>query len=231
MTQWPAPRPLLLFLNKVIMRQLTIVDQFLTHVDMAVRTLFPPKQRPCNRTSPAQTATTPSLNVDETRHVAGLMRVNHAGEVCAQALYQGQALTAQLTTVKAQMMAAAADEIDHLAWCEQRLSELNSQPSMLNVLWYSGSFMLGAMAGLAGDRWSLGFVAETERQVAAHLQRHLQDIPAQDMKTRAILTQMKTDEAHHAEVAHDAGAADLPVFVKNLMNGVSKLLTFSSYRI
>ncbi len=213
------------------MRQLTIVDQLLCHVDMAVRTLLPPKQRGCNRISPGQAATTPSLSADEQRHVAGLMRVNHAGEVCAQALYQGQALTAQLTTVKEQMMDAAAEEIDHLAWCEQRLYELNSQPSRLNAFWYSGSFMLGALAGLAGDRWSLGFVAETERQVAAHLQRHLHDIPVQDMKTRAILTQMQEDEAHHAEVAHAAGAADLPVFVKDLMSGVSRLLTHSSYHI
>lgn len=213
------------------MRHLTIVDQFICHVDMAVRTLLPPKQRSCNRVNPGQVAITSPLNADEMRHVAGLMRVNHAGEVCAQALYQGQALTAQLTSVKEQMMEAAAEEIDHLAWCEQRLEELNSHTSRLNVLWYSGSFMLGALAGLAGDRWSLGFVAETERQVAAHLQRHLHDVPEKDMRTRAILTQMHQDEAHHAEVAHAAGAADLPDFVKSLMSGVSKLLTHSSYRI
>ena len=213
------------------MRQLTIIDKLLCHVDMAMRTLLPPKQRGSTRISPAHAVITPSLNADEKRHVAGLMRVNHAGEVCAQALYQGQALTAQLSTVKEQMIEAAAEEIDHLAWCEQRLCELNSQPSRLNVFWYSGSLMLGALAGLAGDRWSLGFVAETEHQVAAHLQRHLQDIPVQDMKTRAILTQMHEDEAHHAEVAHAAGAAELPVFVKGLMGVISKCLTHSSYHI
>lgn len=213
------------------MRQLTLVDQFICHVDMAIRTILPPKQRGCRRVNPAQDQTSPSLNANERRHVAGLMRVNHAGEVCAQALYQGQALTAQLTRVKEQMMNAADEEIDHLAWCEQRLSELNSQPSKLNAFWYGGSFLLGALAGLAGDRWSLGFVAETERQVAAHLQRHLQDIPVRDMKTRAILTQMHEDEAHHADVAQTAGAADLPVMVKRLMWVVSKLLTQTSYHI
>lgn len=213
------------------MRHLTRVDQLLCHIDMAVRTLLPPKQRSCKRLNPGQVVAEPALNADEQRHVAGLMRVNHAGEVCAQALYQGQALTAQLTAVKEQMRDAAAEEIDHLAWCEQRLHELDSQPSRLNAFWYSGSFMLGALAGLAGDRWSLGFVAETERQVAAHLQKHLQDIPVQDLKTQAILTQMHEDEAHHAEVAHAAGAAELPVFVRHLMSGISRLLTHSSYHI
>jgi len=213
------------------MRQINTLDQLLCQVDTALRTLFPPQLRGSNRTNPGLAVTTAPMSQEETRHVAGLMRVNHAGEVCAQALYQGQALTAQLTTVKAQMMNAAAEEVDHLAWCEQRLRELNSTPSKLNPLWYSGSFMLGALAGLAGDRWSLGFVAETERQVSAHLQQHLQKIPAQDMKTKAILTQMHEDEAHHAEVAHMAGAAVLPDFVKQMMKGVSTLLTKSSYYI
>lgn len=213
------------------MRHLTIVDQLLCQIDVAIRTLLPPDQRGSNRINPGQSEKSAPMSREETRHVAGLMRVNHAGEVCAQALYQGQALTAQLTTVKEQMMEAAAEEVDHLAWCEQRLQELDSQPSKLNALWYSGSFMLGAIAGLAGDRWSLGFVAETERQVAAHLEQHLLKIPAQDMKTRAILTQMHQDEAHHAEVAHTAGAADLPVFIQDAMKGVSKLLTCSSYYI
>ena len=213
------------------MRQFSLVDQVLCHVDVALRTILPPKQRSCHRANPGDAEIMPFLNPDEQRHVAGLMRVNHAGEVCAQALYQGQGLTAQLTQVKQQMVDAAAEEIDHLAWCEQRLSELNSQPSKLNAFWYGGSFLLGALAGLAGDKWSLGFVAETERQVSAHLQRHLQNIPAHDMKTRAILTQMDKDEVHHATVAQKAGAAELPVVVKRLMHCVSKLLTQSSYRI
>jgi ubiquinone biosynthesis monooxygenase Coq7 len=213
------------------MRQLTFIDRLLFQVDSAVRTIFPPEHRQCQRENPARDLDAVEMDADEMRHVAGLMRVNHAGEVCAQALYQGQACTARLTTTRAQMQQAAEEEIDHLAWCEQRLQELDSQPSQLNVLWYGGSFLLGAIAGLAGDRWSLGFVAETERQVTAHLQRHLEKIPQQDLKTRAILTQMQVDEAHHAELAHAAGAAMLPDFVKSLMNGVSKLLTFGSYRI
>ena len=213
------------------MRQLTIVDQLFCQIDTALRTLLPPKQRGSKRINPGANEPISPMSQDEKRHVAGLMRVNHAGEVCAQALYQGQALTAELTTVKAQMMEAAAEEVDHLAWCEKRLRELGSEPSCLNPLWYSGSFMLGAIAGWAGDRWSLGFVAETERQVAAHLQQHLSKIPPQDMKTRAILTQMQTDEAHHADVAHTAGAAELPVFIKQMMSSVSRLLTHSSYYI
>lgn len=213
------------------MRQLTIIDQLLHQVDAALRTLIPPQQRTSTRINPGQAATSASMNPKETQHIAGLMRVNHAGEVCAQALYQGQALTAQLTTVKAQMIEAAAEEVEHLAWCEQRLYELGSAPSKLNALWYSGSFILGALAGLAGDRWSLGFVAETERQVAAHLKQHLNKIPPYDMKTRAILTQMHIDEAQHAETAQAAGAADLPVVVKQMMACVSKLMTHSSYYI
>lgn len=211
------------------MRELNSIDQIICQIDTALRTLIPPQNRSSNRANPAQNAISQPMNADEKRHVAGLMRVNHAGEVCAQALYQGQALTAQLTEIKTQMMDAAAEEVDHLAWCEQRLRELDNEPSRLNALWYSGSFILGALAGLAGDRWSLGFVAETERQVAAHLEQHLQKIPANDLKTKAILTQMHVDEAHHAEVAHTAGAAELPMLIKQVMAGVSKLLTHSSY--
>jgi ubiquinone biosynthesis monooxygenase Coq7 len=157
------------------------------------------------------------------------MRVNHAGEVCAQALYQGQALTAQLTHIKKQMMDAALEETDHLAWCEARLYELDSQPSRLTVFWYSGSIVLGALAGWAGDKISLGFVAETERQVSAHLQNHLQSLPVDDKKTRLILKQMKEDEEHHAQTAIEAGAIELPSVVKQLMSLVSKVMTKSSY--
>ena len=213
------------------MRQLNALDQLVCQIDTALRTLLPPRQRGSNRVNPSHATTSAPMNKDETRHVAGLMRVNHSGEVCAQALYQGQALTAKLTSVKAQMMESAAEEVDHLAWCEQRLRELNSEPSRLNALWYSGSFMLGALAGLAGDRWSLGFVAETERQVSTHLQQHLQKTPLNDMKTRAILTQMHEDEAHHAEVALTAGAVELPGFIKRMMKCISKLLTHTSYYI
>lgn len=159
------------------------------------------------------------------------MRVNHAGEVCAQALYQGQALTAQLTHIKKQMSDAAAEEIDHLAWCEERLTELGSKPSLLNPFWYGGSIILGALAGFVGDKVSLGFVAETERQVSAHLQHHLQQLPAKDKKSQAILFKMKEDEEQHATTALNAGAIELPYIVKQLMRVVSKLMTKSSYYV
>ena len=213
------------------MRKLSFFEQLVCEMDTALRTVFVPKQRSSKRTTPGQDIQEQPLSVEQTRHIAGLMRVNHAGEVCAQALYQGQALTAKLTHVKTKMAEAAAEEIDHLAWCEQRLRELNSKPSLLNPIWYSGSLMMGILAGLTGDRWSLGFVAETERQVTAHLEKHLHKLPAEDLKTKAILSQMHSDEAHHAQMAHDAGAANLPFIVKKLMHGVSKLMTKSSYYI
>ncbi|CDZ76141.1 2-nonaprenyl-3-methyl-6-methoxy-1,4-benzoquinol hydroxylase [Legionella massiliensis] len=211
------------------MGHLSFIEHLICGVDDALRTLAPPKSRPCQRKSPGENLADAPLNSQEKKHVAGLMRVNHSGEVCAQALYQGQALTAQLTAVKAQMDAAAEEEIDHLAWCEQRLKELDSQPSLLNPFWYLGSLLLGTLAGAAGDRWSLGFVAETEKQVVDHLQKHLQKLPAQDQKSKAILEQMNEDEAQHAEVAIEAGAAELPFFIKQLMQSVSKLMTRSSY--
>ncbi len=211
------------------MRHLNRLEQLLCGVDTALRTVLTPTHRPSTRANPGQALLEQTMSPHEKRHVAGLMRVNHAGEVCAQALYQGQASTAQLTEIKQQMTEAAEEEIDHLAWCEQRLRELGSQPSVLNLLWYSGSFMLGALAGLAGDRWSLGFVAETERQVSLHLQKHLQHLPPQDMKTRAILAKMQDDETHHAEMAVAAGATELPFLIKKLMAVASTLLTRSSY--
>lgn len=213
------------------MRHLSFIDKVLCEIDSALQTIIIPKQRAANRVNPGKDIEESLLNKEEKRHVAGLMRVNHAGEVSAQALYQGQALTAKLTTVKAQMTQAAEEEIDHLAWCEQRLRELDSQPSFLNPLWYSGSLLIGALAGLVGDRWSLGFVVETERQVTAHLEKHLNHLPPHDLKTRAILNKMQEDEAHHAEVASSAGGAELPFLLKQLMHGVSKLLTKSSYYI
>jgi ubiquinone biosynthesis monooxygenase Coq7 len=213
------------------LRQLTWIDKIIGEVDNALRTLTTPKQRASDRPNPAKKIKAAPLSISEKRHVAGLMRVNHAGEVSAQALYQGQALTAKLTHVKAQMAQAAIEEIDHLAWCEERLHELDSKPSLLNPLWYSGSLLIGALAGLIGDKWSLGFVVETERQVTEHLQKHLNHLPSQDLKTKAILNKMYDDEAHHADIASQAGAAELPFVVKQLMRGVSKLLTKSSYYI
>ena len=211
------------------MRQLGLLDMLLCEVDTALRTLVVPKKRHSSRANPAEGIAEPELNAKQRQHVAGLMRVNHSGEVCAQALYQGQAMTAKLTAIREQMTAAAMEEIEHLAWCEQRLTELNSHPSILNPLWYSGSFMLGALAGLAGDRYSLGFVAETERQVTNHLQKHLQLLPPEDIKTKAIISKMQEDETQHAEAASAAGAAELPYLIKQLMHGVSKLMTQSSY--
>lgn len=205
------------------------LDSLITEIDGALRTLLPPPKRIPSRQSPATHIKDTSLSHTEKKHIAGLMRVNHSGEVCAQALYQGQALTAKLTHIKQQMTQAAAEEIDHLAWCEERLSELGSQPSILNPFWYCGSIVLGAMAGLAGDKISLGFVAETEKQVTAHLQKHLKCVPEEDEKTRVILGQMQTDEEHHASMAMEAGAAELPYPVKQLMSIVSKLMTKSSY--
>lgn len=211
------------------MRTSGLIDTLIGEIDGALRTLLPPKHRASTRISPAKNLIEPTLSAAEKKHISGLMRVNHCGEVCAQALYQGQALTAQLAEVKEQMSQAAAEETDHLAWCEQRLSELGSKPSLLNPFWYFGSLMIGALAGLAGDKISLGFVAETERQVSAHLQRHLQDIPSKDAKTKAILERMQDDEEHHAQAAINAGAAQLPYIIKQLMQRVSKLMTKSSY--
>jgi ubiquinone biosynthesis monooxygenase Coq7 len=207
------------------------IDGFITAVDTALRTLLPPARRASRRPSPAQELIDPPFSLSEKKHTAGLMRVNHAGEVCAQALYQGQALTARLPHVQAQMAEAAAEETDHLAWCETRLTELGSRPSVLNPVWYMGSLILGALAGFAGDKISLGFVAETERQVTAHLQGHLERVPIEDKKTKAILKRMHEDEAHHATLALNSGATELPQFVKQLMNITSKVMTISSYHI
>ncbi|AWN72840.1 2-polyprenyl-3-methyl-6-methoxy-1,4-benzoquinone monooxygenase [Legionella anisa] len=210
---------------------MNMFDTLIFEVDNTLRTLFPPAQRASTRSSPAESLADTELSTEEKRHVAGLMRVNHAGEVCAQALYQGQALTAQLTHIKKQMSDAAAEETDHLAWCEERLAELGSKPSILNPLWYGGSLILGAVAGFAGDKVSLGFVAETERQVAHHLHRHLKKLPAKDKKSHAILIKMKEDEEQHATTALNAGAIELPYIVKQLMHVVSKLMTKSSYYV
>jgi ubiquinone biosynthesis monooxygenase Coq7 len=159
------------------------------------------------------------------------MRINHTGEVCAQALYQGQSLTAKLPEVRDSMTEAASEEIDHLGWCEERLNELESRPSLLNPLWYGMSFGLGAVAGLAGDKWSLGFVAETEKQVCTHLQDHLQKLPEQDERSQAILTQMLEDEGKHAVNAEAAGAAELPLPIKSAMALMATVMKVSSFRI
>lgn len=209
-------------------RYYTPVDALLIGLDQAVRTLF---GRPATtgRPNPAADAPPADLPPEEQRLAARLMRVNHSGEVCAQALYQGQALTARLTAVRDRMERATVEENDHLAWCEARLRELDSHPSALNPLFYAGAFAIGALAGAAGDRWSLGFVAETERQVVEHLNDHLERLPASDQPSRAILEQMKQDEARHAANAMAAGAARLPFPIRALMKGVSKVMTGTTY--
>ncbi|WP_105102942.1 2-polyprenyl-3-methyl-6-methoxy-1,4-benzoquinone monooxygenase [Microbulbifer pacificus] len=211
-------------------RQLTGLDRLLLQADRALRTLSPGS--PCHaRPSPSKAVDESELSDAERRHAAGLMRVNHSGEVCAQALYQGQALTAKLPQVRAEMEHAANEEIDHLAWCEQRLQELDSRPSLLNPLWYGLSFGIGAAAGKISDKVSLGFVAATEEQVCKHLESHLQKLPAQDEKSRAVVEQMLVDEARHQHAALDAGGARFPGPVKGLMTLVSKAMTSASYRV
>ena len=175
----------------------------------------------------------PGTALDEVarRHAAGLMRVNHVGEVCAQALYVGQAAVARDPATRDALLEAAREETDHLAWCADRLRELDDRPSLLNPLWYAGSYAIGVLAGLRGDGWNLGFVAETERQVEAHLDEHLRDLPEADLRSRAILEVMKADEARHAANAEQAGARVLPPPIPTLMAGASALMKKVAYRV
>ena len=211
------------------MRQYTGIDKLINSFDQALRSLVPGATS-AQRSNPSEDTTT-QLAVSEARHVAGLMRVNHSGEVCAQALYHGQALTAKLPNVRREMEFAAIEEQDHLAWCEDRLKELDSHTSLFNPVWYSLSFGMGALAGIAGDKYSLGFVAETERQVSLHLIDHINQLPSQDERSRKILTQMNEDELHHRDTALKAGGVDLPLPVRIAMTGISKLMTKTSYYI
>ena len=213
-------------------RRLSPLDQLLARADNALRTLTPGATRG-ERANPADAARSDSTPADahQARHIAGLMRINHTGEVCAQALYQGQASTAALPHVRRAMEEAAREEEDHLAWCEERIRELGSEPSVLNPAFYALSFSIGALAGMAGDRWSLGFVSETERQVVRHLDAHLMQVPLEDERTRAILEQMREDELKHAVTAEQAGGAALPTPIRRLMALVSKVMTFTTYRI
>lgn len=211
-------------------RELSALDRALIRVDEALRLSAGAAPAP-GRENPAGDLAEPCLETDERRHVAGLMRVNHAGEICAQALYAGQAATARDDTVRNAMRQAAAEEIDHLSWCEDRLRELDSRPSVLNPLWYAGSFAIGALAGLAGDRWSLGFVRETENQVEAHLQEHMDRLPAGDARSQAILDQMKEDEARHAVMAEEAGGRELPRPVRRAMALTAGVMKALAYRL
>lgn len=211
-------------------RKQTFIDHCISNTDQALRTVFG-EPVGSGRDNPANPATNQALSAMEKAQSICMMRVNHAGEVCAQALYQGQALTARHKETRERMKQASDEENDHLAWCRQRIEELGGHTSLLNPLWYTGSLAIGAVSGIIGDKWSLGFLAETEHQVVRHLERHLQQLPADDDRSRLILEQMKLDEARHESMAEDAGAADLPEPVKKLMELVSKVMTTTAYRI
>lgn len=209
-------------------RLYTSLDRLVAGLDQALHTVLGPSPV-ADRANPADGRAEAPLNAAERELAGRLMRVNHAGEIAAQALYQGQALTARLPRVRDKMEQAAGEENDHLAWTAQRIDELGSHTSLLNPFWYAHSFVIGALAGMAGDRWSLGFVAETEHQVVRHLDEHLARLPAQDARSRAILEQMRVDEAQHATTAIEAGAARLPEPVKKLMGLTSKVMTRTAF--
>ncbi|NJD25775.1 MAG: 2-polyprenyl-3-methyl-6-methoxy-1,4-benzoquinone monooxygenase [Betaproteobacteria bacterium] len=204
-------------------------DRAVLELDRVLRTLFgaPRSRRPIPGTN------RPEVEMSETEraHACGLMRVNHVGEVCAQALYQGQAITSRNVEVSCALLEAAEEEVEHLAWTAQRIAELGGRTSLLNPLWYGGALALGVAAGLLGDRWNLGFLAETERQVEAHLDGHLENLPAADLKSRDIVAQMRQDEAQHAELAIRMGAAELPQPARLAMRLAAKLMTSTAYRL
>jgi len=209
-------------------RQLSPLDKLLIGANNALRTVATPAGRPARR-NPAENVVDTDLNARQKRHAAGLMRVNHAGEVAAQALYQGHATVARDKDVEDQMQRAADEEFDHLAWCEQRIHELGFQPSRLSPLWYAGAYAIGAASGVLGDKWSLGFIAETEKQVCSHLDSHLEQLPENDAKSRAIVKQMRDEEEEHGENAVDAGAAELPRPIIRLMRATAKVMTKTAY--
>ncbi len=204
-----------------------IPDTLILAFDRALRTVFGPSHSA--RAMPGEHLPESDLGAAEKAEAAALMRINHVGEVCAQALYQGQALTARNASAKAALDQAAAEEIDHLAWTERRIAELGGRRSLLNPLWYAGSYAIGAVAGLAGDRWNLGFLAETEKQVVAHLDRHLQLLSHQDARSRAILIAMKRDETKHATTALHLGGRELPLACRGMMRLASRVMTTTAY--
>lgn len=211
-------------------RDYTPLDRLLMRLDRVLSGAAPPP-RENTRPNPATGLPEPELDEPARRHAAGLMRVNHAGEIAAQALYQGHALAVRSDEVREHLLEAAAEERSHLAWCEQRLRELGEGPSKLDPLWYAGSFAMGAAAGLAGDRWALGFVEETETQVSEHLGGHLEKLPEDDAKSRAIVEAMRADEERHGREAAEAGARPLPRPVRELMRAVARVMTRSAYWI
>jgi ubiquinone biosynthesis monooxygenase Coq7 len=206
------------------------IDRLIIEFDTALRSVVGGAN--AGRPTPdSQSITKHSLDAAERKHAAGLMRVNHVGEVCAQALYQSQKLVARDPQIREMLEHSAQEEMDHLAWCETRLKELDSHTSYLNPFWYAGSFAIGLLAGLAGDKWSLGFVAETEKQVEAHLENHLEKLPAEDQRSRAIVDQMRIDEIEHGQAALHAGGAILPEPIQKIMQTVSKVMTTTAYKI
>ena len=209
---------------------MNLIDLLINEVDKGLKYSTQNYQTE-SRTYPADKIEQDSLNEFEKNHSAGLMRVNHSGEVCAQALYRGQALTAKLGDTRTKMEQAASEELDHLSWCNKRLEDLNNKPSLLNPIWYGMSFSIGAVAGLIGDNWSLGFVHETEEQVVKHLDGHLDKLSKKDLKTKAVIEQMRIDEEQHSHDALEAGAEILPDEIKNLMSKFAKVMTNSSYHI
>ena len=211
-------------------RRLSLLDKAIIQADSVMKTLAS-RGNQSRRPSPAEGHLDSTLTDSERKHVAGLMRVNHTGEVCAQALYQGQALTAKLPDVREEMQQAAQEEVDHLVWCEERLRELDSHTSVLNPAWYGMSFALGAIAGAIGDKVSLGFVAATEERVCNHLRDHLKQLPDDDRKSQLILQQMLEDEQRHGDNALAAGGSEFPRPVKDAMSSVSRVMTETSYRI
>lgn len=212
------------------MKPLSLLDRALIEIEHSLRTCHV-KPATGNRPYPGAQQSENLLDEAESGHIAGLMRVNNAGEVAAQGLYRGQALTARNQAVKQNMLEAAEEENEHLNWCQTRLTEIGSRRSLLDPFWYWGSFSIGATAGLIGDKWSLGFVEETENQVTRHLEDHLNQLPEQDSRSKAVLESMKQDEMRHATNAHKAGAAKLPTAIQKAMTLVSKVMTFSAYRI
>lgn len=206
-----------------------MLDQAIVEFDKILRTVF--ASAPTARTRPGTQLPEAELTAEERRHAAALMRINHVGEVCAQALYQGQALTSSDPATRQALVQAAWEETEHLNWTEKRIEELGGRKSLLNPLWYLGSLAMGVAAGKCGDKWNLGFLAETERQVGAHLNDHLQRLPSSDQRSRAVLEQMAADEAEHAATAVHLGAAELPAPVKSAMRLSSKLMTSTAYYV
>ncbi len=217
--------------STTLYRRKSLFDGLLGELNQALhvlsRSATAGRSNPAGRTQPDE----PALSPAEARHAAGLMRINHVGEVCAQALYRGQALMCNDPHIESVLYQAAAEEVDHLVWCDDRLRELNSGPSILNPFWYAASLTLGMVASKAGVPYNLGFMAETERQVEQHLDNHLEILPAQDQRSRAIVEQMKADEIEHRQTAEQHGAVELPAPVKLAMRFMSKVMTTTAYRL